>query len=94
MTTYLIGAYAVNPEYVDAATYTVFSFLSGLAALNKLSAYYQIAYGLEEGIIIDGEGNPVAVYFFDQPQWLAFLGFSVTDAFICESPCKLLTFSL
>jgi len=94
MTVFLIGAYVANDEYVTLAQYTVFSFLTGMAALSLLSASYVERYGLEYGSIIDGEGNPTAVYFFDAEQWAEFYVFSLTDAFICTSPCQLLTFPL
>lgn len=94
MITLLIGAFAVNPEYVTQATYTVFTFLTGRAAFILMNAQFLITYGLTEGEIINEDGLPVPVVFFDLEQWSEFYAFSLTDDFICLAPCKFLTFPL
>jgi len=88
----LIGAWFTNNEYITQFGFTLIAFTTGLASLTLVSEYFIQHYGLTAGIIIDEEGEPVNVYFFDEELWAAFYAFSLTDEFICSEPCKLLTF--
>jgi len=90
----LIGSWFLNNEYVTQFQFTLFSFATGLASLTLVSEYFIQHYGLTSGTIIDEEGDPVAVYFFDSELWPAFYVFSLTDDYICAEPCSLLTFPL
>lgn len=88
----LIPSFFANEEYVLGSQYTVYALVTGLAASITIDAYFKSHYGLTDGFILDEEGLPVAVVFFDLDQWTLFLAFSATDDFICTGQCKLLTF--
>lgn len=91
--TQLTVAFFANEEYITQEGYTFVAFTSGLASFSKLNEYFIQHYGLTSGIILDEEGLPVSVFFFDPELWSALLDFAFTDAYICANPCKLLTFS-
>lgn len=90
----LTGSWFLNPEYVTSFQFTLYSFATGLASLTLVSEYFIQHYGLTSGVIIDEEGDPVSVYFFDATLWPSFYDFSLTDEYICAAPCSLLTFPL
>jgi fucose permease len=83
----LTVSYFSNEEYITQAAYTVIAFVSGLAALSILNAFFITHYGLTEGIVLDEEGLPVPVLFFDVEFWALFYTFAQTDEFTCPEPC-------
>lgn len=85
--TLLTISYFANSEYITQTAYTVIAFSSGLAALSLLNAYFIQHYGLTEGIVLDEEGLPVPVLFFDVEFWALFYAFALTDQFACPKPC-------
>lgn len=88
----LISSWFTNHEYVTQSQFTIYAFVTGLASLTLVSEYFIKHYGLTSGVILDEEGNPVSVFFFDDELWLEFYIFSQNDKFVCTEPCKLLTF--
>lgn len=92
MLSLLVGAYLTNEEYVTQATYTTFAFFTGLAPLIEMNGFFRQYYELESGIIIDPEGEPVSVLYFGTTWWPYLAIFSLTDSFICGTPCAILTF--
>jgi len=83
----LVVSYFANPSYITRTAYTVIAFVSGLAALSLLNAYFIPHYGLTEGIILDSEGEPIEVLLFDGEFWALFYIFSQSGEFACPEPC-------
>lgn len=93
MISLLIGSYFANNEYVLASTYTLYAFITGMAVSIKMDTHFKALYGLTDGTILDEEGDPVAVVFFDALTWANFYTFSQTADFTCPDPCSLLGFN-
>ncbi len=94
MITLLIAAYITNPAYILRTAYDLLIFVTGRAAFINMNAQFEITYGLTPGTILDPDGVPIDVVFFDELQWPVFLAFSLTPEFICAAQCKLFTFPL
>lgn len=83
----LTVSYFANNEYITQSAYTVIAFVSGLAALTLVNEYFITHYGLTSGIVLDPEGEPISVYFFDSEFWALFYVFSLSEEFLCTEPC-------
>lgn len=92
MLTLLNTSYFTNPEYITQFTYGTFAVLTGLASSIKMDEFFISYYGLTAGIVMDEEGNPVSVFFFDSVFYANLYLFSQTDKYICSGPCSILTF--
>jgi hypothetical protein len=90
---YLVVAYASNPSYIEQSAYSIIAFITGLASLTEVNEFFITHYSLVSGIILDPEGNPISVYYFDGEFWPALLVFSLTGEFFCAAPCKVLVFN-
>jgi hypothetical protein len=90
----LIVLWIGNNEYCLQTQYTVVAFISGLASSILMDDFFKAHYGLTDGFIPNGDDPPIAVVFFDTTLWPLLYAFSLTDDFICDVPCKLLTFPL
>lgn len=88
----LVVSYFANNEYIAQSAYTVISFVSGLAPLTIVNGFFIVHYGLTEGVILDDEGLPVPVFFFDAEFWALFYAFSLSEAFACTDPCEAFDF--
>lgn len=88
----LTVAYFSNEEYITQAAYTIIAFVSGLAALTIVNAYFLDHYGLTSGIVLDEDDLPIPVYFFDTEFWALWYDFSLTDEFACPEPCAAFEF--
>jgi hypothetical protein len=85
--TLLTVSYFSNNEYITQAAYSLIAFASGLAPLTLVNGYFIIHYGLTEGFVLDEEGEPILVLFFNAEFWALFYAFALTDAFTCPEPC-------
>jgi len=83
----LAVSWFANPEYITQTAFTVVAFISGLASVTLVTEYFLEHYGLTSGIVLDEEGNPISVYFFDPTFWPLFYAFTQTGAFLCPEPC-------
>lgn len=90
---FLLVAYLSNSEYITETNYIVIATVTGLGSFIKMNEFFIAHYGLTAGVILDEEGLPVSVFFFDTVLWPAFAAFALTDGFICAEPCEQLTYS-
>lgn len=65
----------------------------GYAPDNAMVQWFIAIYGLEPGVILDPDGNPIDVLYFELTFWSQFYAFSLTDDFICAEPCRVLAYS-
>lgn len=88
----LAVSYFANNEYITQTAYTVVAFVSGLAGLTIVNQYFIDHYGLTSGIVLDEEGEPISVFFFDSEFWALFYAFTQTDEFLCPDSCPAFEF--
>lgn len=88
----MIAAYFTNEDYMSESTYTAITVLTGEAGLTLVNQYFDQHYGLTHGFVLDEEGEPVPVVFFDSELWALLYAFSLTDDFLCPNPCTFFEF--
>ena len=94
-TAFTLGAVSVGlgQTYIYGATFDAVWIGAIGSSPAERSAAFITTYGLEAGVISCGEDCEIDVYFMDMGYWGEVYAFSLTDAFVCEAPCKVLTFS-
>jgi len=92
---FALGAASIGTgqTYIYGATFdAVWLTAFGESALIR-AEIFKSSYGLTAGVISCGDDCFIDVYFMDMAYWTEVYLFSLTDAFICVEPCKILTFS-
>jgi len=89
------GAYAIGSglNYITVEAWDILWLSAfGESALER-AEIFKHSYGLTEGVIPCGEDCVKPVYFLNMAYWTEVYLFSLTDAFVCTAPCKVLAFS-
>lgn len=81
-----------NHSYIEAFQFTLIAFATGMAGLTLVNQYFLDHYGLTEGIIINEEGDPVNVLFFDPELWPLLYAFAFNENYLCSDPCEAFRF--
>jgi len=86
------GQFIANPTFMYQTTFDAFMAFTGESSNILMLDYFMSFYGLEYQLIPCGEDCVIEAVVFVGGFWPLLVAFMITDGFICDEPCKLLTF--
>lgn len=88
----MLPFFSSTDAYFPRASFDAYWASVGMSGTGAMAMAFINLYALTEGVHPLPGGGEIPVLFYDIGYWTQVLAFSITAAFTCTEPCKVLTF--